>query len=46
MKRDDWNSFDTEEYCNNAKVKPVTSTIPEDDDFPVKDEDMFIIDKS
>ena len=47
MKRDDWNSFDTEEYCNNAKVKPLTHPIPEDDnDFPAKDEDIFPINKS
>lgn len=28
MKRDDWNSFDAEEYCNDAKVKSYTATIP------------------
>ena len=46
MKRDDWNSFDIEEYCNNAKVKPSFSPISEDDDFPAKDEDIFPMHKS
>lgn len=46
MKRDDWDSFDLEEYCSNAKVKPSTSTIPGDDDFPAKDEDILPIHKS
>lgn len=43
IKRDNWNSFDIEEYCNNAKLKPGTSITPGDDDFPVKDEDIFPI---
>lgn len=45
MKRDDWNSFDVEEYCNNAKAKPSTYPIQEDDDFPAKDEDIFLVNK-
>ena len=45
-KRDNWNSFDIEEYCNNAKVKPSFSPIAEDDDFPAKDEDIFPMHKS
>ena len=46
MKKDDWNSFDIEEYCNNAKVKPGASNIPGSDDFPAKDEDIFIAHKT
>ena len=45
-KLDDWNSFDIEEYCNNAKVKPSFSPIAEDYDFPAKDEDIFPMHKS
>lgn len=43
MKKDDWSSFDIEEYCNNAKVKSTASPIPGDADFPAKDEDIFLI---
>lgn len=46
VKRDNWNSFDIEEYCNNAEVKPFAYPIPEDDDFLAKDEDIFLINKS
>lgn len=45
IKRDDCNSFDLEEYCNNAKVKPGTLTTQGRDDFPAKDEDIFIVHK-
>ena len=40
---DNWDSFDAEEYCNNAKVKPGTTITPGSDDFPAKDEDTFIL---
>lgn len=45
IKRDNWNSFDIEEYCNNAKLKPGTSITPGSNDFPAKDEDIFIVHK-
>lgn len=44
-KRDDWNSFDIEEYCNNAKVKSACSPILLSDNFPSRDEDIFLMHK-
>jgi hypothetical protein len=46
MKKDDLNSFDIEEYCNNAKVKIIASPALGSNDFPANDEDIFLVDKS